>query len=439
MVLASTGIAMAQATPPPLAVPSPLTSPAVAPHGTFDRHQLTLAPGASAVVHMYGASSMTLTVSGPGADAHFDAPTRTVTVLAAAIGDVTITGTDPGGGTDTIVVHVVAPAGTIPSDVTVSIAGAPAPEFLAARVRAELRPLLHLCATCTFDLPNQSALDPAQPTQRVDVRLRGTNAATVTGTTNVHLVLAPFVAAHESVTLLYSDDPESVSSDGVLFRSTQPIDAGHPARIYAYHAAADAGRNVYIVLSTTGAQSDVQLTGAGIGPYGDYHCVGHAATMSYLGRRALHEAIRAHVTPDAPLVLRLNARAMPARTLVTGIYDLVVASGDGVRVTVVSASGDANPVALLNGKEEASDGHARRGEYDLTTVKPLALAFTAGHRDRAAREGRAHLGELQFHELHAARYDAVVFEPRGDAELIEVVERGYGDRCAVEILCRLER
>jgi hypothetical protein len=378
LVLVCGGVAPAQSMPPvPLATPS-------AQHGTFDRHQLTLAPGASAAVHMFGASNMTLSVSGPGAGARFDAPSRTVNVVATALGDVTITGTDPGGNSDTILVHVVAPAGTIPNDVTVSVAGTPAPEFLAARVRAELRPLLHLCASCTFDLPNQSALDPAQPSQRVDLRLRGTNAALVNGSTTLHLALAPFVAAREPVTLFYSDDPESVGADGVLFRSTQPLDAAHPARLYAYHAAADAGRNVYVVLTTLGTQSDVQLTGAGIGPYGDYHCVGHAATMSYLARRAQHEAVRAHVTPDAPLILRLNARAMPARTLVTGIYDIVVAAGDAVRVTVVSASGDANPVALINGKLEPTDGHARRGEYDLTAVKPLALSFIAGQPHESA-------------------------------------------------------
>jgi hypothetical protein len=397
MLIASTGVALAQVAPPvPLASPLPAATAPPSARGTFDRHQLTLAPGGSAVVHMFGASNMTLALSGPGVDARFEGPSRSVAVTALALGDVTITGTDPGGNTDTIAVHVVAPAGVVPSDVTVALAGAPAREFIIARVRAELRPLLHLCAACAFDLPGAANIDATQAAQRLDVRLRGANASTVNGSTTLHLAVVPYAPVREPVTLLYSDDPESVGADGVLFRSTQPIDAKHPARLYAYHAAADAGRNVYIVVTTTGAQSDVQLIGAGIGPYGDYHCVGHAATTAYLARRALHEGMLARVTPAAPLVLRVNARAMPAHTLVTGIYDVDVTGGDGVRITVVSASGDADPLALLNGKPEASDGHARRGEYDLTTVKPLTLNYIAGQPNEStlAAGGGGADGEL---------------------------------------------
>ena len=165
-------------------------------------------------------------------------PSRTVTVTAGnVLGDVTITGTDPHGNTDTIIVHVVAPAGVVPGDVTVTTAGAPARDFLAARLRVELKPLAHLCAACTLDFPTIATLDPTVPVQRIDVRLRGTGAATVTGQTTLHLVVDDFVAGREPVALLYSDDPESVGTDGVLFRSTQPIDAQHPARLYAYHAA----------------------------------------------------------------------------------------------------------------------------------------------------------------------------------------------------------
>jgi hypothetical protein len=343
---------------------------------------------------MFGASSMTLATSGSGADVRFDGPSRSVTITALAVGEMKIVGTDPGGNSDTITVHVVPPAGVIPSDISVNVAGTPTVEFLTARAHAELRPQLKLCAGCTFDFPG-APLDPAQATQRLDVRLRGPNAATVTGSTTLHLASVPFVAAREPTMLLYSDDPESVGSDGVLLRSTQPIDTQHPARLYAYHAAADAGRSVYAIVTTLGTQSDVQLTGAAIGPYGDYHCVGHAATMTYLARRAQHEGLRAHVTPDAPLVLRLNARAMPARTLVTGIYDVVVAAGDPVRVSVVSASGDASPVALLGGKLEPDDGHGRRGEYELSSVKTPQLAYTVGSHDVSIPAGGGGIdGEL---------------------------------------------
>jgi hypothetical protein len=391
--------AFAQPLVPPTSAPSPSPAPSASaqPHAAFDRHELVLAPGASAVVHLYGASSIALSASSSGVDARFDAPSRSVILVASAtLGDVTITGTDPHGNSDTILVHVVAPAGVIPTDVSVTVAGTPARDFLAARLRVEVRPLAHLCAGCVLEFPTIGTLDPALPVQRVDVRLRGPNAATVTGQTTLHVIASDFVSESEPVTLLYSDDPESVAADGVLFRSTQPIDVRHPARLYAYHAAVDTGRSVYVVVSTNGAQSDVQLTGVAVGPYGDYHCVGHTATMAYLARRAQREGIRAHVTPDAPEVLRLNARAMPAKTLVTGIYDIAVVAGDPVRVSVVSATGEADPRLLLAGSEEGDDGHQRRGEYELGTVKPLVLNYTAGQPNESAvpAGGGSGAGEL---------------------------------------------
>jgi hypothetical protein len=393
----------------PLVPPSPLPAPGASaapsappPHAAFDRHELVLAPGASAVVHLYGASAVTLTASSGGVDARYDAPSRSVTLVASAtLGDVTITGTDPHGNTDTILVHVVASAGVIPSDVSVSVAGTPARDFLAARLRVELRPLTHLCAACVLEFPTIAMLDPTLATQRVDVRLHGPNAATVTGQTTLHVIANDFVSGSEPATLLYSDDPESVGADGVLFRSTQPIDAQHPARLYAYHAALDSGRSVYVVVSTLGAQSDVQLTGAAVGPYGDYHCVGHTATIAYLARRAQREGIRVHLTRDAPEVLRLNARPMPAKTLVTGIYDIAVAGGDPVRVTIVSASGDADPRALLAGKEEADDGHQRRGEYELANVKPLVLNYAAGQSNESALPAGNGTGDGELLQLSA--------------------------------------
>ena len=80
---------------------------------------------------------------------------------------------------------------------------------------------------------------------------------------------------------------------------------------------------------------------------------------------------------------------MPARTLVTAIYDIAIAAGDPIRVSVVSASGAVDPLTLLGGKLEASDGHQRRGEYDLTTAKPLALTYVAGQPHDVQRLARA--------------------------------------------------
>ncbi len=387
VLVSSLAVAGAQPAPPlPLASPPPAAgTPRGAatpqPKASFDRHELVLAPGASTVVHLFGASAVTLTLSNTQVDARYDAPTRSVIITAHQLGDTTIVGTDAHGTSDTILVHVDAPAGVIPSDVTVVVAGTPAHEFLLARVRAEIKRLAHLCGACTLDLPGAANLDGTLPAQPLDVRLGGPNVSAVSGQTTLHLVVDQLVSKREPVTLLYSDDPESVGVDGVLFRSSQPVDADHPARLYAYHAAADNGRSIYLVVTTLGQQSDVQLVGATVGPYGDYNCVGHAATNAFLVRRMQPEGMRVHASADAPAVIPLNSRRMPARTLIAAIYDIAVVSGDPVRITIVSASGDADPLTLLAGAEIASDGHARRGEYDLSTLKPLALNYTVGQTD----------------------------------------------------------
>src|ERR1700750_1934864 len=76
----------------PLPFPTPLPSASPAQRGAFDRHDLTLAPGASAVVHLFGASAVTLVTSGAGGvDARYDAPSRSVTIVAQTFGDVTVT------------------------------------------------------------------------------------------------------------------------------------------------------------------------------------------------------------------------------------------------------------------------------------------------------------------------------------------------------------
>lgn len=418
--LAAAGLAAAAWLANGAQVPSPPPAPAAsgAAHFNVDRHNLTLAPGGSIKVRVFGTASVTLEASFPGIEAVYDLPTRTITVTGKALGTGTVRVSDATGGIETLAVAVVPPAGIVPADVTLHLAGTPTTGFTAARVRAEIRRLARLCAGCTLELtgsqpdgflgpPASPAPSPvpagsAPPAVRatasappaappgsaappvpagdpiVDVKLSGPNAADVTGRTHVKIVVDRLAMTPDPATLFYSDDPENVGANGVLFRAGQAVDTAHPARIYAYHAAAAAGRNIFLVLATTGKQSAVQLVGTTVGPAGDYNCVGHEASRIFLERRHKGEGVTAVVRPGEPYVVQLNARTMPAKTVVSGMYDLAVTAGDPVRVTVVSADAATNPLDLLDGPELPTDGHFRRGEYDLTKLEPLALEYYVG-------------------------------------------------------------
>jgi hypothetical protein len=132
------------------------------------------------------------------------------------------------------------------------------------------------------------------------------------------------------------------------------------------------------VLQTTGASAQVQILGETVGPSTDYACVGHKATLRYLIDRGLQQSIVAAVSASAPFVLPLEDRDMAPQELVNAIEDVRLLSGDPVRVTVIATSGTEDPLAMLAQPELPSDGHGRKGEFALGTVRPLQLRYVAG-------------------------------------------------------------
>lgn len=392
-------VAAQTAQPSPLASPAPsvpLPAPQAAPSPkgivlNVDRHRLTMAPGASEQVHVFGASTVDVRSTFDGIAVRYDEPSRTLQIVARQLGSGSIEISDARGETESIAVAVVPPAGVVPPSILIALLGTPTPEFALDQIRAKLRQTAQLPPGCRASVALKSADVPAldKPSLSFDVavKLSGPNYADVSGTSTVRLTIDPGLVTRDPVTLLYSDDPETASADGLLFGSTVPIDAGHSARVYAYHEAADAGRNLFLVIRTTGKAARVQLVGASIGPSGDYNCVGHESTMFYLQRRAHREGVGVDVTASQPFVLQLNARAMPPRTLVVGLFDVHVASGDPVAISIVTASGTRDPLGLVGGSELGSDGHHRRGEYGLQSAKPVVLSYTVGGDDAVTSIG----------------------------------------------------
>ena len=225
--------------------------------------------------------------------------------------------------------------------------------------------------------------------------------------------------------LLYSDDPEYVSQDGLLFRGTAALDTSTPARVYLYHVLADPAQRLALIVESTGAGSQVRwLGGAAAGDAKPVY-VGHRATVEYLRARKAQAGSTASVAPGAPLVvpvtpsavLAANAAsagigsaaaasadsALSGRPLVQAIYDLRVLSGSPVRVSVVAVHPGADPLAATT-QPLPSDGYHRRGEFSLAGVAPVRLRFTVGDpcdADHACAPFSA--GLASFAELHGGR------------------------------------
>lgn len=215
--------------------------------------------------------------------------------------------------------------------------------------------------------------------------------------------------------LLYSDDPEYVSQDGLLFRGTAPLDASTPARVYLYHVLQDPGQRLALIVESGAAGSRVQwLGGAAAGDAKPVY-VGHRATVEYLRARQARATTTADVVPGTPLVIPVVPSAvlaanpasadgaLPGRPLVQAIYDLRVLSGDPVRVSVVAVHPGVDPLAAAT-QPLPSDGYQRRGEFSLAGVAPVRLRFTVGDpcdADHACAPFSA--GLASFPELHGGR------------------------------------
>ena len=288
--------------------------------------------------------------------------------------------TDAAGGSVTASLLVAPPAGFVPADVALSLVGNPTHDEIVAQTRAALvRASLPLAAVrlSAQDSAPASGLHPGERLDRpVRVHLDGVGRyVDVDGIANVHIVVdagAPVVPR----TLFYSDDPEKIHDDGVLF--SQTMSAAEPIRLFYYHQAATPGHEIAILLDAPTGSARVQVVGQGAGPNPAVMFVGQSATFRYLDAHARGSGVTLDVPVGAPVELFAGDRPMAAGDLVAGVLDISVLAGDPVRVSVVSLPEGAELRAFLGTGELPSDGKNRRGEYDLALASPLSLAFRAG-------------------------------------------------------------
>jgi hypothetical protein len=368
----------------PSAAPSPQPSSSAVPGTSIlvDRTRVGIVPGTTVVVHVSGGvGPLVAQASFSGVDVTYDDASRTLTLTGRANGRGTVTLSDNAGDTAVVNVLVAPPAGIVPSDATVELAGTDTPQFVASRVQAAIAAAAQLQhgATVTVAGVTAGTLHPGDALEaRASVAINGNDAfVDQAGATAVHLHVASLPPLDPTV-LFYSDDPERLGAldDGVLLRGT--IDVTRPARVYAYHVSDTGSRTLYLALQAVSTAAQVQVLAAAAGPSDAFPYVGHLSTVRYMIVHASQQSAIVTVAPGLPYLIPLGAGPLLPGQLIASIDDLRVLSGGPVNAIVVAAGANVDPATLLAQPEHPSDGHFRRGEFSLADVPPLALAYTVG-------------------------------------------------------------
>jgi hypothetical protein len=334
-------------------------------------------------------SSMTINVSGTigplnvqpsfdGIDGSYDPLTHRLLLTGRAPGSGTVTLTDRNGNTASITVLVALPAGSIPSDIDVALAGTVTQSFVAARIRDAVERALVRQPGTGLDVHGVTIPATLSPGDKLEaqagISIDGRGAyVDVSGRTNLHVHVDPLGNLDPAV-LFYSDDPEYLSGtlSGVLIHGT--VDAAAPVRIFAYHVADGAPRRMSLVLHTA-VPSHVQMLGTISGASPAFTYIGQQSSARFLAARASGQS--AILTVAANLPYEIPFGPMQPGDLIEAIEDLRVIDGGPVDVAIVTRPGAA-PLPAFDGPELAGDSHGRRGVFALTGVAPLDLTFTGG-------------------------------------------------------------
>jgi len=339
-------------------------------------------------------SSMTINVSGTigplsvqpsfdGVDSSYDPQTHRLLLTGRAPGSGTVTLTDRNGNATSIAVLVALPAGTIPTDVDVALAGTVTQAFVAARVRDALERALVRQPGTGLDVHGVTIPATLAPGDKLEAQAginidgRGTYVD-VSGRTNLHVHVEP-VGSLDPAVLFYSDDPEYVSAalSGVLIHGTLSVAA--PIRIFAYHVADGGPRRMSLILRAA-VPSHVQMLGTISGASPAFAYIGQQSSARFLAARASGQS--AIVALPANLPYEIPFGLMQPGDLIEVIEDLRAIDGGPVGVAIVTSPG-ATPLPALDGPELTGDSHGRRGVFALTAVAPLDLTFAGGSPEPA--------------------------------------------------------
>lgn len=183
--------------------------------------------------------------------------------------------------------------------------------------------------------------------------------------------------------MLFSDDPETPGSDGVLYADT--VGPGH-VRVYVYHVNSGAAARKFpiVVLDQGSGDAHVTITREGLaGPSTDYVDVGKAAAAAWMAPQ-LGTAVTVPAGTRVVLDAALDGKHAQTNELVNAIVDLDVDAPVKISVVSVLATEDAAAITatlpLL-----PNDGKHDRGTFAQPEVW---LAGRAGGEGPSARHLR---------------------------------------------------
>ena len=170
----------------------------------------------------------------------------------------------------------------------------------------------------------------------------------------------PVKRIDEGGTLLFSDSPETVYQDGILYQDT----VAGKGRLYYYHVnGTDQGKKVVVLLSNTSdSLARFKITRSSqTGPNTDYLSVGKASQIRYFGYQEPRQIIIDKSHPEV-LENRTNRMLIKKDELVCGIYDFD--TDKPTKITVMMMPIDDDPfIFMKTAKVLPKDASRLRGTF----------------------------------------------------------------------------
>ncbi len=363
-------------TPPPLSTPAPSAtpSPEASPTSVAISAQpasVAIAPGGFIDVTIANVNGdLAVTLDQNLVTAIPDQATHVIHVTATdKTGTDTMHVIDPRGAQIDVPIRVAPYGGTLAQILSLNVTGTPADgDWLTAQIRDLVRRSTQLQpgAQATYATPAASPLPSGAHTSVVvPVQIAGgANYLDVAGNTTVNvtnMTLDPFVPS----LLLYDDDPERITGDGLLYHAT--IQPGTPVRLYYYHDS-DASQHRLILMLTATSQepTPVHVIAATGGPNVDVMTVGHNVSRNYVLSKQRNQGVVIDLPTggDYPLMdVTFGGGAG-----VAGSIDLRVLGGGPVDISLLAVPPDADADAIAQIGIQAplaKDGHKRTGIFKI--------------------------------------------------------------------------
>ena len=389
-----------ESTPPPSPVPVEISPASVL---------VVLGHGAS--VHVSSPPSGIVTLSGFDPEivrAVFNPIERSVDLVGLRPGSTIVTLTDEYGLSATLAVLVQAYAGKAYSATAISISGDPASADFVAEEATQAAKLVAYPESGArvrvdpMDVKGAHELrqDDAE-TVFVPLSIEGPGYVPYHQTVAVHVVdlAQPDVPPKN---LLVSDFPETIVENGTLFYADVNFD--DPARLLYYHYAApqSVARRVLVKAQNNSTDTSLlQLISGIAGPDPNILAVGHDSTKRFL----VHEASGEGEIFEVPAHATVNVvdQLLPAGTLVSGLMQLRVVSGAGVRVAVVVQDADETPVEPISDTLLSSAVKHSRGIYQVPEFD-YDVSYTVGGDPATLLIGKLPLPNLVQGEVLGGDY-----------------------------------